>query len=368
MFQTTHVECLPQGGEKTMPEPLRVVHYLNQFFAGFGGEEQANLPVQVLREPVGPGRLLQQLLGARGEVVGTIVAGDNYVNEQQTTALSEVLAAVAELQPTVVILGPAFDAGRYGLACAVLGGAIMARCGLPAVSGMAPENPGVLVERGDLYIIPTGSTANDMAEALTRMQALALNLGRGEEIGPAQQAGYLPRGYRRPVTHDRSAAQRAVDMLVARLSDHPWQTEIPVMPYDAITPVPPLADVRQATIGLVTSGGLVPRGNPDHQVSGGARQCFRYAIEDLDALRVADWESVHGGFNPSVLNTHNPNYALPVHTVRELEADGVIGSVYPYFYSTVGNGTMVSVAKQMAEEIGADFKAGGVDAVLLVAT
>ena len=103
-----------------MSNLLRVVHYLNQFFAGFGGEEQANLPVQVLWEPVGPGRLLQQLLGARGEVVGTIVAGDNYVNEQQTTALSEALAAVAELQPTVVILGPAFDAGRYGLACAVL--------------------------------------------------------------------------------------------------------------------------------------------------------------------------------------------------------------------------------------------------------
>jgi betaine reductase len=199
-----------------------------------------------LREPVGPGRLLQQLLGARGGVVGTIVAGDNYVNEQQTTALSEVLAAVEALQPTVVILGPAFDAGRYGLACAVLGAAIMARCGIPAASGMTPENPGVLVERGGLYIIPTRSTAGDMSEALKRMHNLALNLARGEEVGSAQQAGYMPRGYRRTVTHDRSAAQRAVDILVARLSDHPWQTEIPVMPHDAITPVPPLADVRHA--------------------------------------------------------------------------------------------------------------------------
>jgi glycine reductase len=308
------------------------------------------------------------LLGTQGEVVGTIVAGDNYVNEQQTEALSVALDAIAELQPSVVLVGPAFDAGRYGLACAALGKAIAQRFGIPVVGGMAAENPGVQAGRPDLYIIPTGSTAADMPQTLERMVTLALQLARGEDPGPAAEAGYLPRGYRRSMVHERSAAQRAVDMLVTRLSDRPWQTEIPVMAYDTVSPLPPLTDLRQATIGLVTSGGLVPRGNPDRQVSGGARQCFRYPIDRLDALAVADWESVHGGFNPSVLNTHNPNYALPVHIVRELEAEGIIGSIYPYFYSTVGNGTMVSVAKQMAADISRDFEAGGVDAVLLVAT
>lgn len=351
-----------------MSHPLRVVHYLNQFFAGLGGEEQANLPLCVKRGPVGPGRRLQQLLGTQGEVVGTIVAGDNYINEQQREALAEALAAIADLQPSVVLLGPAFDAGRYGLACAALGQAIAQRFGIPVVGGMTPENPGVRPGRTELYIVPTGSTAADMPQTLERMVTLALTLARGEEPGPAARAGYLPRGYRRPVMHERPAAQRAVDMLVARLSDRPWQAEIPVMAYDMVSPLPPLKNLHQATIGLVTSGGLVPRGNPDHQVSGGARQCFRYPIDRLDALSVADWESVHGGFNPSVLNTHNPNYALPVNIVRDLEAEGIIGRVYPYFYSTVGNGTMVSVAKQMAEDIFRDFKAGGVDAVLLVAT
>ena len=55
-------------------------------------------------------------------------------------------------------------------------------------------------------------------------------------------------------------------------------------------------------------------------------------------------------------------------TVRDLERQGVIGSVYPYFYSTVGNGTAVATAKRMADEISRDFRAAGVDAVLLVAT
>ena len=43
-----------------METPLRVVHYLNQFFAGIGGEEAANIPPRVQQGPVGSGRPLQQ--------------------------------------------------------------------------------------------------------------------------------------------------------------------------------------------------------------------------------------------------------------------------------------------------------------------
>jgi glycine reductase len=207
-----------------------------------------------------------------------------------------------------------------------------------------------------------------MARVIQAMAELALTLARGEDPGPAAQAGYLPRGYRRAVVHERPAARRAVDLLVDRLAERPWLTEIPIVSYEDVTPLPPLADLRTARIGLVTSGGLVPRGNPDRQVSGGARACFRYAIEHVGELTVADWESVHGGFSTVILNTRNPNYALPLGTVRDLERGGVIGSVYPFFFSTVGNGTAVATAKQMADEISGDFLAAGVDAVLLVAT
>ncbi|MCC7372605.1 MAG: glycine/betaine/sarcosine/D-proline family reductase selenoprotein B [Chloroflexi bacterium] len=351
-----------------MADTVRVVHYLNQFFAGIGGEEQANVGIRVVAGSVGPGRLLQTLLGAQAELVGTVTAGDNYVNEQQADAIDGGLQAIGELRPDVVIAGPAFDAGRYGLACAALGQAIVQRLGIPVVSGMYPENPGVAMGRRSLYIVPTGRTASEMGRVLPTMAGLALTLARGEEPGPAAQAGYLPRGYRRAALHERSAACRAVDMLVERLADRPWQTEIPVVSYEDVKPLPPLADLRRARIGLVTSGGLVPRGNPDRQVSGGARTCFRYSIENVAALTVADWESVHGGFSTDILNTRNPNYALPIGTVRDLERQGLIGSVYPYFYSTVGNGTAVATAKRMADEIGRDFRAAGVDAVLLVAT
>ena len=63
---------------------LRVVHFLNQFFGGLGGEEMANEPVSVIERPVGPGVALQQVLGSDAEIVATIICGDNYFNEERT--------------------------------------------------------------------------------------------------------------------------------------------------------------------------------------------------------------------------------------------------------------------------------------------
>ena len=41
---------------------MRVVHYLNQFFGGIGGEEFASTGVSSQEGAIGPGRLLQQLI------------------------------------------------------------------------------------------------------------------------------------------------------------------------------------------------------------------------------------------------------------------------------------------------------------------
>ena len=39
-----------------MAEPIRVLHFINQFFGGIGGEEHANVGVEVREGAVGPGR------------------------------------------------------------------------------------------------------------------------------------------------------------------------------------------------------------------------------------------------------------------------------------------------------------------------
>ena len=148
-----------------MGERLRVVHYLNQYFAGVGGEEEANVPVKVIDGTVGPGRLLQQILGDDAEVVATVMSGDNYVNEERDDALATIAQALSDTKPDLVIAGPAFNAGRYGLACAALCRAA-AEAGIPAVTAMHPENPGVAAAGRTVYTVPAAETAVGMEEAL----------------------------------------------------------------------------------------------------------------------------------------------------------------------------------------------------------
>ena len=61
---------------------LRVVHYINQFFAQIGGEEKADYPAEIrVGEVVGPGMALTQNFGEEAEIIATIICGDSYFNE-----------------------------------------------------------------------------------------------------------------------------------------------------------------------------------------------------------------------------------------------------------------------------------------------
>ena len=86
--------------------PRRVVHYLNQFFAGIGGESAAGAPVEARQGAVGPGRLLQQTLGSAGTVEATIVCGDNFFNDERERASGMVREILRRVKPDVMIAGP----------------------------------------------------------------------------------------------------------------------------------------------------------------------------------------------------------------------------------------------------------------------
>jgi glycine reductase len=347
-----------------MAQP-RVVHFLNQFFAGVGGEGEANLPVDWRAGPVGPGRRLGEILGADAAIAATIWGGDNYFAEHAPDARARVRDLLAELQPSVVVAGPAFDAGRYGVACAEVCD-VAGAMGIPAVMAMHPDNPGAALHRQTL-IVPTAAEVTGMGSALAGLARLALKLARGEELGPAVEEGYLPRGIRQPCLREKSGRERALDMLAAKLAGRPYRSEMLVRPYEAVAPAPPVGDLAEATLGLITTGGIVPKGNPDRLVRGGADHWFRYAIDGLPALDARDWDCVHRGFHIEMVK-ENPNYVLPLHVMRELEERGAIKGLYPWFFSTSGVGTAVANAKRMGAEMAAELKEAGVRAAVLVAT
>jgi glycine reductase len=345
--------------------PLRAGHYLNQFFAGVGGEERADQPPSVKEGPAGPGRAIQALLGAHGAVVSTFVCGDNYFNEQIGVAEDAVRAWLGAQRPDVVIAGPAFAAGRYGRACVEVC-RIAADLEIPAVTGMHPENPGLLVYR-QAYVVPAAGNAAGMGAALQSMVRLAQKLAARVPLGPAEEEGYLPRGIRRPGVRPVPGAQRAVDMLVAKLRGGPFRTELPVEGYEAVTPAPPLEDVARATIAVVTTGAIVPKGNPDHLKRCSETRWRRYALEGRRRLTSEEFECVHGGFY-NVPACDNPNVVLPLDALRELECRGAFGRLADFYCTTTGNDQRFADCVRNGKEIAALLWQERIDGVLLVAT
>src|SRR5262249_56746563 len=117
---------------------------------------------------VGPGRPLQQALGDAAQIVATIICGDNAMSEQPGPALAEIGTAFDRLSPNVVIAGPAFGSGRYGLACGEVCRLARER-GIAAVTAMPPENPGATRFKLDVVIGPTGGPATSMRPWRQRM-------------------------------------------------------------------------------------------------------------------------------------------------------------------------------------------------------
>jgi betaine reductase len=346
---------------------LRVVHYLNQFYGGIGGEDKADVPLSIHEGPVGPGRLLARKLGAGGRVVASFVCGDNAFHERRDETLRQIVGAAREWAADVLLAGPAFASGRYGLACACVAARVEADLGIPTVTGMHPENPGAESPERPIYIVPTGSTSVDMDPALDAMVRLASALASGAPVGPAKAEGYLPRGIRRNVRLDRPAAERAVGLLLDKLAGRPIETELPIVVRDRVSPPPPIVDLRTATIALVTEAGVVPRGNPDGLEAARATRWGRYSLAGLDDLKPGDYESVHGGYDNAWVH-QDPDRVLPVDALRALEREGAIGRLYDEYLVTCGSIGNPTVMRRLGREMAQALVAAKVDGVVLPAT
>jgi betaine reductase len=346
---------------------IRVVHYLNQFFAGIGGEDRADHRPEVREGVVGPGMAIKAGFKGQADIVATVICGDSYFGENTDEAKAEILEMIKKYEPDLLIAGPAFNAGRYGFACGTVADMVQKELNIPAITGMYEENPGVEMFRKSVYIISTKNSAAGMRDAVAKLVPLALKLVRGEEIGSAEEEGYIERGLRKNYFSDIRGSERAVDMLVKKLKGEEYETEYPMPAFDRVPPNPPIKDLSKATIGLVTSGGIVPKGNPDHIESSSASKYGKYDISAFDDLTAQTHETAHGGYDPVYAN-EDPDRVLPVDILRDLEKEGIIGKLHGYFYTTVGNGTAVASAKKFAEEFSQELKADGVDAVILTST
>ena len=345
----------------------RVVHYINQFFAGIGGEEKAGVAPESRPGVVGPGMAFKAAFGQEAEIVGTVICGDGYFAEHMEEAADTIIKMIAEFKPDAVVAGPAFNAGRYGTACGGVSDAVAKKLGIPVVTGMYPENPGVDMYRKSVYIVETADSARGIKDAVPAMARLLLKALKCGSLGSPAEDGYMERGVRVNCFRDAQGADRAVEMLVKKLKGEEFKTEYPMPHFDRVAPAEPVKDMKNATIAVVTSGGIVPKGNPDHIEASSATKFGTYSIAGINSADHVAYATAHGGYDPTYANG-DPNRVLPIDVLREMEKAGEFKKLYDYFSTTVGNGTPVANAKRFGTEIGARLKKDGVDAVILTST
>lgn len=346
---------------------LKVVHYLNQFFGQVGDEDEADLPPQRKEGAVGPGKALNEALGDRAEIVRTIITGDGYFNENKEAAQEKIREFLQQDDVDLVAAGPAFNAGRYGMAC---GGVaeVAEELGLPFVAGIYPENPGYEMYKKHGYFIETGDSVGSMRQGISDIADLIFRYFETDgSPGKPEEAGYLPRGIRKNFFRGERGARRAVDMLVKKLNEEEYETEYPMPSFDRVEPRPAVEDLGKALVAVVTTGGIVPKGNPDKIEASSASKFGKYKLNGVTDLTSEEFETAHGGYDPVYAN-QDPDRVLPIDVLRELEEEGKIGELHENYYATVGNGTSVSNAKAFGKEIGKELVRDGVQAVILTST
>jgi glycine reductase len=347
---------------------LKALCYINQFYAGLGGEEMAHEGLHVFEGAKGPAIGMSALWKDEMEVVRTLSCGDNFINleENYESIKPQLLELVKEMAPDVVIAGPAFNAGRYGVACGKFCDLITSELGIPSVTSMFPTNPAVEMYLRKTVIAEGAETAAGMRTTLPNLAKLALKLAKKEALAPAAADGYIPTGIRINEVDDKSAAERVVECLLKKIQGKPFATEVPLRKEERVSAAPPVSDSSSLRFALVTTGGLVPKGNPDKLRQYASVSYGTYPI-NLPTFNKEHYESVHGGYDTTAVN-NDPQRLIPYTAALNLQKRGIIGSVTPYFLSTCGIGTNVAMGKKLGSEMAAQLIADGVQAVFLTST
>ena len=183
------------------------------------------------------------------------------------------------------------------------------------------------------------------------MAKLIMKLLRAEPVGSPADEGYIERGVRVNCFQDKIGAERAVDMLVKKLKGEEFRTEYPMPVFDRVAPAEPIKDMKNAVIALVTSGGIVPKGNPDHIEASSATKYGTYSIAGVQSADEVAYATAHGGYDPTYANT-DPTFAPD----RRAERDGKNGEfkkLYDYFFYSRKRDAVAN-AKKFGTEIGRD--------------
>ena len=349
---------------------MKILHYLNQFFAQIGGEEKAGQEVLFIPGAVGAGAVIESTLKDHAIEYATLACGDNYFHEEEEKALSAIRAACEQFQPDLFLAGPAFNAGRYGLACAKICSWVRDNWRIPAITGMHEDNPGTKEIGRHVFAIQTGASAASMQESLKRFSLLIERLLAGDKtaIENFRAEHCLPIPRRFTVPSGAPDYVRAADLLLAKLKGKPYESEIPQIEAKATSHSqfdwqpqgrsrwrwsPKAVWYRKETL-------TVWRARADRDISSMRSRGVRTSGS-------GEFEAMHTGYDTSTVDK-DPDRIVPLDAMRILEKSKRFKKLHDHYFVTTGTGAMPSKMEEIGAGIAEELAGSGVGAVILTAT
>lgn len=147
------------------------------------------------------------MLGEAGEVMGTIITADNYVDDDNVGPAYKMEDAIRSIRPDLVVASPVFDNELYGKSVIELMDCVKGVSDYPFVTAIYIDNP-VIKEldedslrsgnqysfndkRNAVFIIPIENSEPKLEEPLKKMARLSKKILEGEIIGEAIEEGYF---------------------------------------------------------------------------------------------------------------------------------------------------------------------------------
>lgn len=149
------------------------------------------------------------------------------------------------------------------------------------------------------------------------------------------------------INYNIPAPTCCIDMLLAKYNKKSYNSEVRMV-VPPVRKLPKLScALADATILLITDGGIVPEGNPDKIPSSSSNIYGIYPIEKIFSDVPSNFEIVHQGYDNSYV-LQDPNRLLPVDALDVLISQHKIGNYYNEFISTSG----VMTSKEQCQILG----------------
>lgn len=169
---------------------IKIIMVFDQIQSGFGTKDDKMVPLGGSKEALGPAIMLAPYLKEiDAKVVACLYCGNGTYLENPEEVRRKLCAKIEQLNPDIVICGPALNYLDYATMCAELTYDINEKTSIKAFSAMAQENENIVSQYKDkILIVETPKKGGiGLNDSLRKISEVAKKLYDNEDINTIRE-------------------------------------------------------------------------------------------------------------------------------------------------------------------------------------